>query len=170
MNHRQRHRRMCVDCGQTFHVGHCCCEMRCPGHRMNIDHCAGRCLECGWGGCVCLTEHCCCQSECNGHEWKRSGDIKKGGGRGDTSIVECKTTSEVKTSWSNFCDLAWQRIAFGMDRWDEKYSSFHSLPSLFYHSRCQWEYLKSFWGSCSYCWQTLLFCRTTAQNFYYSLT
>lgn len=24
-------------------------------------YCAGKCLDCGWGGCVCMFAHCCCQ-------------------------------------------------------------------------------------------------------------
>jgi hypothetical protein len=54
---------------------HCCCLINwsCPGHDMKINHCAGECQECGWGGCVCGSRHCCCQEKdlvgYRFHEW-----------------------------------------------------------------------------------------------------
>jgi hypothetical protein len=46
-------------------INHCCCQeeqINCWGrmHRFKRDHCGGTCLDCGWGGCLCLQIHCCC--------------------------------------------------------------------------------------------------------------
>lgn len=62
----------CVRCGadarnRKERRAHCCCtyeeqvDFQCPGHSMKRDHCAGTCLECGWGGCLCTQRHCCCE-------------------------------------------------------------------------------------------------------------
>jgi hypothetical protein len=44
---------------------HCCClnNWVCSGHNIKVNYCAGQCLDCGWGGCVCVTHHCCCQEK-----------------------------------------------------------------------------------------------------------
>ena len=58
--------KLCKDCHKLFNESHCCCEphweqsIQCSGHRMKINYCAGRCLDCGWGGCICFVNHCCC--------------------------------------------------------------------------------------------------------------
>jgi hypothetical protein len=63
----------CNQCEQEVTVNqHCCCEqVNCGGryHRITINHCAGSCADCGWGGCACIEQHCCCALQCSGHSF-----------------------------------------------------------------------------------------------------
>ena len=64
--------RICCDCKKVFYNGHCCCINKCNGHNIKTDHCAGKCLDCGWGGCICFNPfHCCCNKICGGHKFVR---------------------------------------------------------------------------------------------------
>ena len=70
ISYQMSYRWRCVDClvdvcNRKQRREHCCCPLpiNCPGHNIKVNYCAGKCLDCGWCGCVCTQRHCCCEPE-----------------------------------------------------------------------------------------------------------